>query len=110
MSYQKFLQKLADSDLREYLAPGVYDQIVEGFAAANPLQIRQATRLLDRYMLSQNSERQKFLNTLNTLAENLEIKVAAAEHRLPFQEIAKQETSQTKADQKQLNKLNKLLN
>lgn len=109
MSYQKFLQKLADSGLRDHLAPGIYNQIVEGFSAANPIQIRQASRLLDRYMLSQNSEREKFLNTLNNLTKNLETKIAEAEHRLPLQKIEKQESSQTQADQNQLNKLNKLL-
>lgn len=110
MSYQNFLQKLAESDLREYLAPGVYDQIVEGFAKANPIQIRQATRFLDRYLLSQSSERQKFLLKLNELSQNLENKILEAEHEAPLQKIHQLENTQARADQQQLNKLNKQLN
>ncbi|MGL5830600.1 MAG: hypothetical protein ACRCZE_00440 [Candidatus Altimarinota bacterium] len=109
MSYQKFLQKLAESDLREHLAPGVYDQILEGFASANPLQIRQAIRFLDRYILTQTSDRQKFLNNLSILAQDLEKKVTEAEHQLPFQQLKKQEIADARADQQKLNKLNTLL-
>jgi hypothetical protein len=109
MSYQNFLQKLAESSLRDLLAPGIYDQIVEGFAKANPIQIRQASRLLDRYLLSENSERQKFLLKLNQLSQNLENKIAEAEHQAPLHKIHQLENTQTQADQQQLNQLNKQL-